>query len=163
MGDDDFKSYPAFCVLSVALSHRNSMAHPSGDIMISFFGILIFPNCRFIFDLVHTFPISHQAIVTWSTLSALRHHSPDVSRPSVLSINSWGIWIIGKPFQPDDAHSQIFQPQPEHVNQQQTSRVPCYYVSGRPDNYHCHYITFGVNCQVGNSGHLIQSDRFIAF
>lgn len=44
---------------------------------------------------MHTFPISHQAIVMWSTLSALRHHSPDVSRPSVFSINSWGRQIIG--------------------------------------------------------------------
>lgn len=111
---------------------------------------------------MRTFPISHQATVIWSALSALRHHSPDVSRPSVFSINSWGnshwsttipkMWLTGK----------IFPPQPQHFNQQQT-RVPCYNVSGRPDNYHCHYFTNRGNCQVSHLDHFRDQTKCIAF
>ena len=85
-------TYPAFCVLSVALSHHNSKAHPSRNILISSpqNQILNCSSCTntFLFGLLLTFPISHQAIVMWSTRSAFKHHSPDVSRPSVFSMNS---------------------------------------------------------------------------
>ena len=78
------QTYLTFYAQSVAWSHHNSTAHPSGIITIRFQS---WPNINFE---APTFPISHQAIVMWSTLSALRHHSPDVRRPSVLSMNSWG-------------------------------------------------------------------------
>ena len=78
------QTYLTFYAQSVAWSHHNSTAHPSGIITIR---LQSWPNINFE---APTFPISHQAIVMWSTLSALRHHSPDVRRPSVLSMNSWG-------------------------------------------------------------------------
>ena len=137
------QTYLTFYAQSVASSHHNSKAHPSRNILVSSpqNQILNCSSCTntCLFGLLLTFPISHQAIVMWSTRSAFKHHSPDVSRPSVFSMKSWAKLSLidcSKQIYPT---AKIFQPQPQHFNEQQT-RVPCYNVSGRPDNYHLHYI-----------------------